>query len=373
MAAEMTVHIAKSFGGRFRLAPQFSFVFSPPAVLVLFGPSGSGKTTVLRCLAGLEKPDRGTIRFGDEIWFDSASSINLAPQSRRIGYMFQDYALFPTHTVAGNIGYGLASMTADERLHRIREVANLLELDGLEETKPHHLSGGQQQRVALARAIAPRPKLLFLDEPLSALDLPTRMKLRGELRRLLSRLAIPSVVVTHDWEEALGLGDYMAVMKDGEVLQVGTPQEVFNLPQNIEVAKIVGMEMVIPGRIAQSMDGIVAIEAVGCKLTALSQEGPGAEVFVCIRAEDIVLEAVGSGTTSARNHLPSIVREITSMGALVRVDLDAAIPLSAIVTRSAIDDLHLSPGAKVVAAIKAGAVHVIPRPSNEIRRSGMPS
>ena len=363
MAALMTVDMTKSFGRRFRLAAQFSVVLSPPAVLVLFGPSGSGKTTVLRCLAGLERPDRGTIRFGDEVWFDNASGTHLVPQSRRIGYMFQDYALFPTHTVAANIGYGLASLAADERSHRIREVARLLELEGLEGTKPHQLSGGQQQRVALARAIAPRPTLLLLDEPLSALDLPTRIKLRGELRRLLSRLAIPSVVVTHDWEEALGLGDYMAVMKDGEVLQVGTPQEVFNLPQNVEVAKIVGMEMVIPGRIAQSMDGIVAVEAAGVKITALSQEAAGADVFVCIRAEDIVLEAVGSGTTSARNHLPSIVREITSMGALVRVDLDAAMPLSAIVTRSAIDDLHLIPGAKIVAAIKAGAVHVIPRPS----------
>jgi molybdate transport system ATP-binding protein len=364
MAAAMTVDIRKSFGGRFQLTAQFSVVIAPPSILVLFGPSGSGKSTVLRCLAGLERPDHGTIKIGGEVWFDSASSVCMTPQSRHIGYMFQDYALFPTYSVAGNIGYGLASLTGAERAHRIREVVSLLELEGLEETKPHQLSGGQQQRVALARAVAPRPKLLLLDEPLSALDLPTRMKLRRELRRLLSRLAIPSVVVTHDWEEALELGDDMAVMKDGEVLQVGTPQQVFNLPENLEVAKIVGMEMVFPGRIAHSVEGIMTVEAAGLKLTALSHEAAGADVFVCIRAEDIVLEAVGSGITSARNHVPCIVRGIISMGALVRVDLDAAVPLSAIVTRSALDDLHLTPGVKVVAAIKAGAVHVIPRPSN---------
>jgi molybdate transport system ATP-binding protein len=277
--------------------------------------------------------------------------------------MFQDYALFPTHTVSGNIAYGLGSLSAVEQKRRVADVIALLGLQGMEEMKPPQLSGGQQQRVALARAVARHPSLLLLDEPLSALDLPTRTKLRGELRELLRRLAIPSVVVTHDWEEALALGDQMVVLNKGQVLQQGTPQEIFNLPKDVEVAKIVGMETVIAGRIAHSAEGLVTVEANGVKLLAVSQEAVGSDVFVCIRAEDVVLEPVGSGTTSARNHVPAIVQDIMSMGALVRVDLQSGFPLSAIVTRSALDDLHLTRGVKVVAAIKAGAVHLIPRPS----------
>jgi molybdate transport system ATP-binding protein len=364
MATEMIVDVEKSLGERFVLAAKFRMALNPAAVLILFGPSGSGKTTLLRCLAGLESPGRGRIIFGEHTWFDATSKQCVVPQRRQVGYTFQEYALFPTHTVAGNIGYALSALPATERTRRIEEVIRLLQLEGMEEVKPNRLSGGQQQRVALARAIARRPSLLLLDEPLSALDVPTRVKLRGQLRDLLRRLAIPSIVVTHDWEEALALGDEMVVLKDGKVLQQGTPQQIFNLPKDVEVAKIVGMETVIPGRIAHAADGLVTVEANGVKLLAVSQDVVGSDVFVCIRAEDVVLEPVGSGATSARNHVPAIVQDVVSMGALVRVDLESGFPLSAIVTRSALEDLHLAPGVKVVAAIKAGAVHLISRPSS---------
>ena len=365
MAAEMIVQIEKTLGARFRLSAHFRMTLNPAAVMILFGPSGSGKTTLLRCLAGLARPDRGSIVFNGQSWFDSEASKHVEPQNRQVGYTFQEYALFPTHTVAGNIGYGLSALSAQERARRIDEALDLLQLEDLAQMKPNRLSGGQQQRVALARAIARRPALLLLDEPLSALDVPTRVKLRGELRDLLRRLAIPSIVVTHDWEEALALGDEMVVLNDGNVLQQGTPQHIFNLPKDVEVAKIVGMETVIPGRIAQATDGLVMVEAGGVKLLAVSQDAVGADVFVCIRAEDVVLEPVGTGATSARNHVSATVQDVISMGALVRVDLQSGFPLSAIVTRSALEDLHLAPGIKVVAAIKAGAVHLIPRPSGE--------
>jgi molybdate transport system ATP-binding protein len=364
MAAEIIVDVEKTLGERFVLTAKFRMALNPAAVLILFGPSGSGKTTLLRCLAGLESPERGQIVFGEQTWFDASSKECIEPQQRQVGYTFQEYALFPTHTVAGNIGYGLGALAALERKRRIEEVIRLLQLEGMEEIKPNRLSGGQQQRVALARAIARQPSLLLLDEPLSALDVPTRVKLRGELRDLLRRLAIPSIVVTHDWEEALALGDEMVVLKEGKVLQQGTPQHIFNLPKDVEVAKIVGMETVVPGRIAHAADGLVTVEASGVKLLAVSQEAVGADVFVCIRAEDVVLEPVGTGATSARNHVPAIVQAVVSMGALVRVDLESGFPLSAIVTRSALEDLHLAPGVKVVAAIKAGAIHLICRASN---------
>jgi len=359
----MIVEIEKALGARFHLSAHFRMTLNPAAVMILFGPSGSGKTTLLRCLAGLDKPDRGRIIFNGQTWFDRATKQYVEAQHREVGYTFQEYALFPTHTVAGNIGYGLGALSSAERKQRIDEVLHLLQLEDLEQMRPNRLSGGQQQRVALARAIARRPALLLLDEPLSALDAPTRVKVRGELRDLLRRLEIPSIVVTHDWEEALALGDEMVVLNDGNVLQQGTPQHIFNLPKDVEVAKIVGMETVIPGRIAQAIDGLVTVEAGGVKLLAVSQDAVGSNVFVCIRAEDVVLEPVGAGATSARNHIPAVVKDVISMGALVRVDLELGFPLSAVVTRSALEDLHLDSGVKVTAAIKAGAVHLIPRRS----------
>jgi molybdate transport system ATP-binding protein len=361
MATEMIVGIRKSFPGRLTVDLSFRMALEPPGVLILFGPSGSGKTTVLRCLAGLESPEEGSIQFGQETWVATARGVQWPPQKRLIGFMAQDYALFPTHTVEGNIAFGLHHLTAAERRRRVSEVMALLQLDGTEQYLPGQLSGGQQQRVALARAVARRPRLLLLDEPLSALDAPTRSRVRGELRTLLKQLAIPSVVVTHDWTEALALGDQLAAMADGRLLQIGTPQEVFSRPRDATVAHLVGIETVVRGRIIGSSGGLVTVEVAGSKLIALAPEGTGKDVFVCIRAEDVVLEAGGAGTTSARNHLAGKVREITASGALVHVGVDCGFSLSAIVTRSAVEDLHLSPGMPIVAAIKAGSVHLVPR------------
>jgi len=360
MAAEMTADIAKTFLSGFAIRARLAVSLEPSTVLILFGPSGSGKTTILRCLAGLERPEAGRIRFISRTWFDAEQAIDAPPQERGIGYMSQDYALFPTYSVAGNIGFGLGDLKADERQRRVAESLALLKLQGMEQLKPRQLSGGQQQRVALARAIARHPQLLLLDEPLSALDTPTRLRLQGELRHLLKHLAIPSIVVTHDWGEALALGDQMAVMHEGRVLQVGTPQEVFNRPNGEEVARIVGIETAIEGRVLGTVNGLATVDVAGVELHTLADEDAGPEVFVCIRAEDVILEKGGTGATSARNRLQGRVTEVSSMGALMKVGLDCGFPLSAVVTRSAVEDLHLAAGVPVVASIKAGAVHVIP-------------
>jgi molybdate transport system ATP-binding protein len=361
MARALSAEIAKSFPGRAAIDVRVSLPADPPGVLILFGPSGSGKTTVLRCLAGLERPERGRIRLGEEVWLDTDAGIDRPPHSRSLGYMFQDYALFPTRSVAGNIAFGLGAMPAGERTRRVAEVLELLQLRDCAHLKPSQLSGGQQQRVALARAIARRPQLLLLDEPLSALDAPTRMQLRGELRHLLKGLAIPSVVVTHDWAEALALGDRMAVVSRGRVLQTGTPAEIFNRPADAEVARVVGIETALAGHIVESLEGLATVDVHGVRLHALAVEGIGPDVFVCIRAEDIVLERGETGTTSARNRLNGRVTEISALGALTRVGLDCGIPLAAVVTRSAVDDLQLTTGVSVAASIKAGAVHLVPR------------
>ncbi len=361
MPAELSLALTKTFPGRLTIDVAFTLPLDAPSVLILFGPSGSGKTTVLRSLAGLEWPERGRILFNGQVWLDTAAAVRVPPQARRVGYMFQDYALFPTHTVQGNIAFGLSHLPAIARQARVAEVVRLLQLEGLEGLRPGQLSGGQQQRVALARAIARHPSLLLLDEPLSALDLPTRVRLRSELRALLRQLRIPSIVVTHDWEEALALGDHMVVMKDGRVLQAGTPQAVFNAPTDTAVATIVGMETVLPGRITESAGGLAVVEVGGAKLLAVSEEKAGSKVFACIRAEDVILEPVGTGSTSARNHLAGTVRAIQAQGATVRVEIKCGFTLVAFITRAGLEELGLGVGTRTVAAIKAGSVHLIPR------------
>ncbi len=228
MADGLTARLRKTFRG----GPTFDFALElPPAgglVAVLFGPSGAGKTTLLRCIAGLERPDEGLVALGDATWLDSARGIDLPPQDRHLGFLFQEYALFPHLTVARNVTYGLSRLSTAEREERLRSLLTLFGLAELGSRYPAQLSGGQKQRVALARALATRPRLLLLDEPLSALDEPLRVPLREELRRLLVSSGIPSLLVTHDRADALALGDCMAVIAEGRVRRVGDVREVLN-------------------------------------------------------------------------------------------------------------------------------------------------
>ena len=361
MAAEMTIDMTKTFSGRPAIQARLSYAIEASTVMILFGPSGAGKTTILRCIAGLEWPEVGRILFLSRTWLDTSSGVRVSPQDRHIGYMPQDYALFPTHSVIGNIGYGLGGLASHDRNKRVAEMVELFQLQGLEAAKPRELSGGQQQRVALARAVAPRPQLLLLDEPLSALDVPTRLQLRGELRVLLKQLALPSIIVTHDWAEALTLGDVMAVMGEGQVYQVGKPHEVFSRPADADVARIVGVETVVQGQVIENANGLATVAINGTRLKGLSSDAIGADVYVCIRAEDVVVEQAGSGRTSARNHLKGLVSNIVAQGVMVQVTIDCGFSLTATITRGAVEDLHLLPGASVVASIKAGSVHLVPR------------
>lgn len=361
MAAEMIVDMTKTFPGRPAIRARFRYPVETSTVLILFGPSGSGKTTVLRSIAGLEWPEQGIIQFVSRTWLDTTAKISVPPQDRHIGYMAQDYALFPTYTVVGNIAYGLGDLTSVDRARRVEEMLELFQLRGFEHAKPRELSGGQQQRVALARAVAPRPQLLLLDEPLSALDAPTRQQLRDELRSLLTRLALPSVIVTHDWTEALMLGDCMVVMSEGRTLQVGVPQEVFSRPADAEVARVVGVETVVQGKVVEIRDGLATVRVGDRSLTAVASDAIGPDVFVCLRAEEVTLELPSAGSTSARNHLNGQVSAIASLGALARVTIECGFSLVAVITRSALSELGLTVGASVRAAFKAGSVHLIAR------------
>jgi molybdate transport system ATP-binding protein len=361
----MSAELAAEFERRFPGGPVIRGALRLPAdtfsITVLFGPSGSGKTTLLRCLAGLDRPDRGHIRFGPETWFDANRSIHVPPQRRGIGFLAQEYALFPHLTVAGNIAFGLRRVRAAERWRRVREMLAFFGLAGLEGRYPPQLSGGQQQRVALARALIRRPRLLLMDEPLSALDAPTREELRRELRRLLAGLRVPALLVTHDRVEALALGDAVVVLDQGQVRQSGPVQEVFARPADAAVARIVGVETVEPARILEAGDGLATLAVGQAQLVALAPECSAGEGYVCIRAEDVLLGKEPTGPSSARNRLAGVVCALVREGPMVRVSLDCGFPLTAVVTYQACLELSLQEGNRVTALVKAPAVHFVPR------------
>jgi molybdenum ABC transporter ATP-binding protein len=331
------------------------------SISVLFGPSGCGKTTTLRCLAGLDRPEEGRITFGERTWFDVERHVFLTPQERDIGYLFQEYALFPHLTVAGNIGYGLSGLSRFEQRGRVAEVLDIFHLTGLESRYPQHVSGGEQQRIALARVLARRPRLLLLDEPLSALDQPTREQLGPELRRLLVQFGIPVILVTHDRNEAMALADHLIVLDHGNVRQQGAVEEVFNRPADLTVAQIVGMMNVQPGRVVNAKEGLVTVAVADKQLVALAPTSPAEDVYVCIRAEEVALEKGNSTLASPRNRLAGIINSLVPEGPMVRVALDCGFPLHALVTRAACNELDLREGAAVTALVKAPSVHLIAR------------
>jgi molybdate transport system ATP-binding protein len=350
------IDVSRSFPG----GPSFRFELSPRSqgTTVLFGPSGAGKTTLLRMVAGLDVPDRGRIRVNEATWFDSEQGLMVPARDRRVGYVTQEAALFPHLNVRDNVGFGVP---APERGTRVPDMLSLAGIADLAERLPHELSGGQKQRVALARAVAARPCILLLDEPLSALDATAREVLRRDLGRFLRAVGLPALLVTHDRTEALALGDEVALIGEGRMLQQGPIADVFSRPASIEAARVVGVEAVVPARItSRSGDGLVTLDASGVSLTALDP-GEGIDlVFACIRADEVILEP-GLAPTSARNRLAATVKSIHPEGALVRVELECGFPLTAFITRAALRDLDLREGSAVSAVIKAPAVHLVPR------------
>jgi molybdate transport system ATP-binding protein len=334
---------------------------STSQVTVLFGPSGAGKTTILRCIAGLETLDKGRIVFKNQAWVDVSRGICLPPQHRSVGYLFQDYALFPHLDVRENIAYGIEQMPSAERERSVRSMAQKLSIEDLLDRRPSELSGGEQQRVALARALARNPELLLLDEPLSALDGPTRERVREELARLLKTLKLPAILVTHDWVDALRLGDRLIVMSKGSVLQSGTPQDVFAKPEHADVAAAVGVETVAIGSVISRNNGSLLLRVGRAELIAVDPGDAQSQYFACIRGENVTLETGRAGQSSARNHLHGIVREISPAGPVWRVTVDVGCDVVALVTRQALEDLSLTAGSEVFAVFKASAVHLIGR------------
>ncbi|MBX7245227.1 MAG: ABC transporter ATP-binding protein [Candidatus Sumerlaeaceae bacterium] len=309
-------------------------------VLVLFGPSASGKSTILRCLAGLERPDEGRVSFGGEIWSDAASGKFVAPQYRSIGFMAQDYALFPHLDVRENIAYGVGARNATEAKARVGELLERFGIGDVASRKPAELSGGQQQRVALARALAREPGLLLLDEPLSALDAPTRMTLRRELREVIEPIEIPAIVVTHDPAEAELLGHTVLVLDAGQVLQMGPVREVFASPCSRRVAEIVGFENVVGHADLKNHPQLLSIVNNNAENRAWGA--------VCFRAHAVEVMRSGSGLRGRLTH-------IEPEGPLVRMEIDCGVALVALVPAATWGTVAARIGDEVVCRVSDGA------------------
>ena len=353
-----------AFERRFANGPVIRAAFAlsteESSITVLFGPSGSGKSTVLRCLAGLERPDVGFIRFDGMTWCDATMLSHVPPQQRSLGFVFQDYALFPNLSVAGNLAYPLVGLSRDERHLRVKEMVERVGLGGLERRRPGELSGGQQQRVALGRALIRRPRLVLMDEPLSALDRPAQESLRRELRQILREMGIPALMVTHDRDEALMLGDRLLFMLDGEIQQDGPPAEVFTQPRTPALAQALGVGTVVRARVLGRENGLVRVLAGSVELLAPDTGGLGEWVHACIRGEGVAVEREVHGESSARNQLSAKIVGLEPQGPLVRLHLDCGFRLEALVTAWACEDLGLKEGDTVLAMVKATAIHLIP-------------
>ncbi|HEY6517021.1 MAG TPA: ABC transporter ATP-binding protein [Steroidobacteraceae bacterium] len=280
--------VTKTFGG-YTAVDNVSLNIYQGEMFALVGASGCGKTTLLRMLAGFARQESG------RIVIDGAEMSDVPPHERPVNMMFQSYALFPHMTVEGNVGYGIRRLpiTPAERAQRIIEALEMVQLGHLAKRKPHQLSGGQRQRVALARALIRRPKVLLLDEPLSALDKKLREKTQFELMDLQYRVGITFIVVTHDQDEAMALATRIAVMDRGKVLQVGMPSEIYEFPRSRFVADFVGTTNLFEGTVTGSEPGMVTVHcsetACELKIDDLGRFPPGQQVWVALRPEKIRL------------------------------------------------------------------------------------
>src|SRR5215218_7532176 len=324
--------------------------------LALAGPSGAGKTSVLRAIAGLLRPAQGRVVCDGETWFDAAARIDVAPERRRCGYVFQDYALFGHLSAWRNVAYGLRDVP---RARRRAEALALLERFGvaaLADERPGRLSGGERQRVALARALAAQPRALLLDEPLAALDARSAASAGRELAGLLRELQVPAILVTHDFAEAALLGDAVAVLDAGRIMQRGSAAA----PASAFVADLTGA-VVLRGRARRDAEGLTCVTLDGGGEVVALTPATG-EVAVSVYPWEIALSPVGNASAgSARNRLEVEVLSVTELGNRVRVGLAAPQPLAAELTSASAARLGLVPGTRVVATWKAAATRVLPR------------
>lgn len=334
----LSASLSKRLSAEFTLEADISL---EPGITILFGESGSGKTTLLRALAGLLRPDQGRIAIGDRVLFDDGG-VNVPAQNRRVGYVFQHLALFPHLTVAANIEYGLADLDDDARRKRTDAVATSFRIDHLLMRKPSEISGGERQRVALARSLVTDPRLLLLDEPLSALDYVTQSRIIADVRVWNSAHAIPVLYVTHSHREVFALGERVLVLQNGRIIADGTPQEVLESPAHESVAQLAGFENIFDGTVVSLRSEMGTMECrLGDTTTELevpmtARVQPGSTVRIAIRAGDILVANERPRGLSARNILAGRIATIRQQGAMVIASIEAGVPF----------EVHVTPGAR---------------------------
>ena len=313
--------IKKSFTEGEAVLDNISLEISKGEFITLLGSSGCGKTTTLRIIAGLEQPDAGSV------WLDGREVTGLEPNQRDVNTVFQNYALFPHMNVAENIGYGLKlkKVPKSEIRKKVSQMLELVQLEGYEKRKPSELSGGQKQRVAIARALVNNPKVLLLDEPLGALDLQLRRAMQIELKHLQKKLGITFIYITHDQEEAINMSDRIAVMRDGRIEQIGTPDEIYNHPKTSYVATFVGNANILHG-VAESIQGENAIVKIGndrviVKLETSQQDtrakqylAAGEKVTLAVRSENILLQETAVIGDTGTDHRDTVDISVSGGG-----------------------------------------------------------
>jgi tungstate transport system ATP-binding protein len=330
-------------------------------ILAVVGPNGAGKSTLLRVLGLLEPPEAGTIRLRGATVVPGGSTL---AWRRRMAVAFQDPLLCDT-TVAANVALALRLRRGHEGAagERVTGWLERLGIAHLAARGARSLSGGEAQRVSLARAMVVNPEVLFLDEPFSSLDPPTREALIADLEPLLHQARTTTLFVTHDRQEALRLGHRIAVLMEGRIAQLDRPEVVFAAPADEEVARFMGIETILPGRIVEQRGGLAVVDVGGITLEGLGDLPGGASVLVCLRPEDVTLCRVDAGPgvpTTARNRMLGRVGRLMPLGPQVRVRVEGPVAVTALITRQSRDELNLRHGDAVLATFKASAVHLLP-------------
>jgi molybdate transport system ATP-binding protein len=352
---------------RFSLDVDFS---AAPGFTVLFGPSGSGKTTLLDCVAGLTPPEVGRISVGERVFFDASNRMNVPVAKRGVGYVFQDLALFPHLTVEQNAQYGLAQLSGSERQERAKAMLRDFRIGHLSQRRPTEVSGGERQRVALARVLVTDPCVLLLDEPLAALDAPTKAKIIDDLRRWNRAHRIPILYVTHSREEVIALGERVLVMENGRIIAQGTPHQVLAAPLQETVAQLAGFENIFDATVwlVHEDRGTITCRLPGdrpevCVLleTPMIRAEPGSRVRVGIRAGDILLAIAKPLGLSARNVIAGKLVSFERRDMMISARVNCGVEMEVHLTLASKDALQLMPGKEVWLVIKTYSCHLMQR------------